>query len=212
MTPAFVPALFQQFPVVGILRAVTRTEIDQMVPASLEGGLTNIEVTMNSPGAVDLIARCIALAGPRANVGAGTVTDLARLHQALDAGASFIVTPTVVPEVIEACVQRGVPVMPGAYTPTEIQQAWELGAHCVKIFPAESLGPGYVRSIKAPLPHIALMPTGGVSVETLGAFKKAGASAFGVGGPLFDPKHVATANWAWFRNQALRFHQAYLES
>lgn len=212
MSAAFNPELFQRLPVVGILRAFGRAEIDQMVPASLEGGLSNIEVTMNSPGAVELIARCIALAGPRANVGAGTVTDLVRLQQALDAGASFIVTPTVVPEVIEACVGRGIPVMPGAYTPTEIQQAWELGAHCVKIFPAETLGPGYLRAIKAPLPHIALMPTGGVSVETLGAFKKAGASAFGVGSPLFDAKQVATANWAWFRDQATRFRQAYQQT
>jgi 2-dehydro-3-deoxyphosphogluconate aldolase/(4S)-4-hydroxy-2-oxoglutarate aldolase len=212
MIPTFNSTLFQQFPVVGILRAFGRDEIDHMVPASLDGGLTNIEVTMNSPGAVDLIARCITLAGPQANVGAGTVTDLDRLHQALAAGASFIVTPTVVPEVIEACVERGVPVMPGAYSPTEIQQAWDLGAHCVKIFPAETLGPDYVRSIKAPLPHIALMPTGGVSVETLGRFKRAGASAFGVGGPLFDPKQVAAANWSWFRTQAIRFRQAYQES
>jgi len=120
MTLVFNPELFQRLPVVGILRAFGRTEIDQMVPASLEGGLSNIEVTMNSPGAVDLIARCIALAGSRANVGAGTVTDLVRLQQALDAGASFIVTPTVVPEVIAACVRRGIPVMPGAYSPTEI--------------------------------------------------------------------------------------------
>lgn len=209
MSLAFNPDLFRQLPIVGILRAFGRAEIDQMVPASLEGGLSNIEVTMNSPGAVDLIARCIALSGPRANVGAGTVTNLERLQQALDAGASFIVTPTVVPEVIDACVQRGIPVMPGAYSPTEIQQAWELGATCVKIFPAETLGPGYLRAIKAPLPHIELMPTGGVSVETLGAFKKAGASAFGIGGPLFDAKQVAAANWDWFREQASRFRQAY---
>jgi 2-dehydro-3-deoxyphosphogluconate aldolase/(4S)-4-hydroxy-2-oxoglutarate aldolase len=209
MSLAFNPDLFRQLPIVGILRAFGRAEIDQMVPASLDGGLSNIEVTMNSPGAVDLIARCIALSGPRANVGAGTVTNLERLQQALDAGASFIVTPTVVPEVIDACVQRGIPVMPGAYSPTEIQQAWELGATCVKIFPAETLGPGYLRAIKAPLPHIELMPTGGVSVETLGAFKKAGASAFGIGGPLFDAKQVAAANWDWFREQASRFRQAY---
>jgi 2-dehydro-3-deoxyphosphogluconate aldolase/(4S)-4-hydroxy-2-oxoglutarate aldolase len=101
--------------------------------------------------------------------------------------------------------------MPGAFSPGEILQAWELGATCVKIFPAEALGSGYLRAIKAPLPQVALMPTGGVTVETLGNFKRAGASAFGVGGPLFDAKQVAAANWKWFRDQAARFRQAYRE-
>jgi len=194
---------------VAILRSFGRATVEKLVPMSLAGGLCNIEVTMNSPGAPDLIRLACDLAGARANVGAGTVTTLASLDEALAAGASFIVTPAVVPDVIQACVERRVPVMPGALTPTEILTAWRLGATLVKIFPADQLGPAHLKALKAPFPEIPLMPTGGVTVETLPAFKKAGADAFGVGGPLFDPKQAAAGNWDWFRVQAARFAEAY---
>lgn len=207
--PYFNDEMFRRFPVVGILRAFRAEEIERLVPASLDGGLCNIEVTMNTPGAVQLIRRIVELAGSRANVGAGTVTSIPLLDDAVNAGASFIVTPIVVPEVIREAVRRGIPVMPGAMTPAEIQSAWELGATLVKVFPAEALGPGYLKAIKAPLPHVRLMPTGGVTVETLRDFRTAGAEAFGVGGPLFDPRQVAAGNWDWFTEQARRFKKAY---
>ncbi len=134
---------------------------------------------------------------------------LAHSIQAILAGASFIVTPALVPEVIRACVQQKVPVMPGALTPTEILTAWQMGATLVKVFPADQLGPAHIRAVKAPFPEIPLMPTGGVTVETLPEFRKAGADAFGVGGPLFDPKQAAASNWDWFRIQATRFADAF---
>jgi 2-dehydro-3-deoxyphosphogluconate aldolase/(4S)-4-hydroxy-2-oxoglutarate aldolase len=180
------------------------------VPASIEGGLCNIEVTMNTADAEELIRLTADLVGGKGNVGAGTVTTVETLDKALKAGATFIVTPAVVPDVIQACVERKIPVMPGAMTPTEILTAWRLGATMVKVFPADQLGPGHIKALKAPFPEIPLMPTGGVTVETLPAFKKAGADAFGVGGPLFDPKQVAAGNWGWFREQAARFAAAYL--
>ena len=207
---SFNDALFRKLPVVGILRFFKRAEVEKLVPASIEGGLCNIEVTMNTEGAEDLIRLTADLVGGKGNVGAGTVTTIATLDRALKAGASFIVTPAVVPDVIKACVERKVPIMPGAMTPTEILTAWTLGATMVKVFPADQLGPGHLKAVKAPFPEIPLMPTGGVTVETLPAFKKAGADAFGVGGPLFDPKQVAAGNWGWFREQAARFAQAYL--
>jgi len=210
MSATFNDALFKKLPVVGILRFFRREEVEKLVPASIDGGLCNIEVTMNTAGAEDLIRRTSDLMGPRGNVGAGTVTSVAALDKALKAGATFIVTPAVVPDVIRACVERKVPVLPGAMTPTEIFTAWSLGATMVKVFPADQLGPGHIKAVKAPFPEIPLMPTGGVTVETLPAFKKAGADAFGVGGPLFDPKQVAAGNWGWFREQAARFAQAYL--
>jgi len=203
---------FRQLPIVGILRSFKLADIERLVPASISGGLRNIEITMNSAGAEELISRTCALVGEQANVGAGTVTSISLLERALTAGASFIVTPTLVPDVIQVCVRRGIPVMPGAFTPTEIAEAWELGATMVKVFPAEALGPGYIKAVKAPLPHIPLMPTGGVSVDTLQDFKRAGADAFGVGSPLFDPKQVATGNWDWFRVQAERFAEAYRQA
>ena len=210
MSAAFDDALFKKLPVVGILRFLKRAEVEKLVPASIDGGLCNIEVTMNTAGAEDLIRLTSDLVGGKGNVGAGTVTTLETLEKALKAGATFIVTPAVVPDVIRACVERKVPVMPGAMTPTEILTAWRLGATMVKVFPADQLGPGHIKALKAPFPEIPLMPTGGVTVETLPAFKKAGADAFGVGGPLFDPKQVAAGNWGWFREQAARFAQAYL--
>jgi 2-dehydro-3-deoxyphosphogluconate aldolase/(4S)-4-hydroxy-2-oxoglutarate aldolase len=210
MTASFNDDLFKKLPVVGILRFFKRAEVEKLVPASIEGGLCNIEVTMNTAGAEDLIRLTADLVGRKGNVGAGTVTTVETLDRALAAGATFIVTPAVVPEVIKACVDRKIPVMPGAMTPTEILTAWRLGATMVKVFPADQLGPGHIKAVKAPFPEIPLMPTGGVTVETLPAFKKAGADAFGVGGPLFDPKQVAVGNWGWFREQAARFAQAYL--
>lgn len=209
MGTAFNPELFKKLPVVGILRFFKKEEVEKLVPASMEGGLCNLEVTMNSAGALDQIRLARSIMGEKGNVGAGTVTTLAALDQALSAGACFIVTPAIVPEVIQACVERKIPVMPGAMTPTEILTAWRMGATMVKVFPADQLGPGHLKAVKAPFPEIPLMPTGGVTVETLPAFKKAGADAFGVGGPLFDPKQVAAGNWDWFRQQAARFVEAW---
>lgn len=209
---AFNHELFKKLPVVGILRFFGRAEVEQLVPAVVDGGLSTIEVTMNTKGAADLIRLVREICGPRANVGAGTVTNLKTLDEALAAGSDFIVTPAVVPDVIRACVDRKIPVMPGALTPTEVLTAWSLGATMVKIFPADQLGPGHVKALKAPFPEIPMMPTGGVTVETLPAFRKAGADAVGVGGPLFDAKQVAAKNWGWFREQAARFAQAWQAS
>jgi len=209
MITPFNDTLFRSMPIVGILRFFPRDQVEHLVPAVVEGGLVNLEVTLNSPGAADLIRLTRDLLGPRGNVGAGTVTSMQGLDLALEAGASFIVTPVVLPEVIRACVERGVPVMPGAMTPTEIFTAWNLGASLVKVFPADQLGPGHLRALKAPFPEIRLMPTGGVTVETLPAFRDAGADAFGVGSPLFDPRQVAAGNWDWFRQRASRFCESF---
>jgi 2-dehydro-3-deoxyphosphogluconate aldolase/(4S)-4-hydroxy-2-oxoglutarate aldolase len=209
MIQAFDADLFKRLPVVGILRFFSAPEVERLVPAVMDGGLTTIEVTMNTKGASDLIRRVREIGKGRLNVGAGTVTTPAALEEALSAGASFIVTPAVLPDVIQACVQRRVPVLPGALTPTEVLTAWRLGATMVKIFPADQVGPGHVKALKAPFPEIPMMPTGGVTVETLPAFRKAGADAVGVGGPLFDAKQVAAGNWGWFREQAARFAAAW---
>jgi 2-dehydro-3-deoxyphosphogluconate aldolase/(4S)-4-hydroxy-2-oxoglutarate aldolase len=212
MTARFDEKAFSALPVVGILRGFSAAESVRLVKASVEGGLRNIEVTMNSPGAEDQIRRIREIAGPGVNVGAGTVVTLAALKGALRAGAGFIVTPALVPEVVRACVDRKIAVFPGAMTPSEILQAWHLGATLVKVFPADRLGPEFIKAVKAPFPEIPLMPTGGITVETLAAFKKAGASAFGVGTPLFDKKQAAAENWDWFREQAARFVRAYAQA
>ena len=208
MTNSFSHPLFRQVPVVGILRGLTADQIAPVVTAARDGGLTNLEITMNTPGAVDQIRAALKIAGSALNIGAGTVTNLDLLDAALAAGASFIVTPIVGTRVIERCVKLGVPIFPGAFSPTEIFKAWELGATMVKVFPAETLGPGFIKNVKAPCPQLRLMPTGGVDLTTLEAYKKAGADAYGVGSPLFRPERLAAADWPWLQQQCAQFAQA----
>jgi 2-dehydro-3-deoxyphosphogluconate aldolase/(4S)-4-hydroxy-2-oxoglutarate aldolase len=208
----FSPETFHCLPLVGILRGFSAEATAACVQAALRGGLCNLEITMNTPGAADQIRAAGLLVGKRANVGAGTVCNLATLEAALDAGASFIVTPVVAEEVIAECVTRGVPVFAGAFTPTEIQRAWSLGATMVKLFPADCFGPSYVKAVKAPLDGVKLMPTGGVTLDNLAEYRRAGADAFGLGSPLFDSKQVAAENWDWIAAQTERFATAYREA
>jgi 2-dehydro-3-deoxyphosphogluconate aldolase/(4S)-4-hydroxy-2-oxoglutarate aldolase len=209
MKAAFSDELFQKMPIVGILRGCPLEKLRPIVEAFQEGGLFNLEITMNSTAAAEQIKVARGISGGGLNIGAGTVTSLMLLEQALAAGATFIVTPTVSVPVIKHCVQNGVPVFPGAFSPTEILQAWELGATMVKVFPAEVLGASYIKNIKAPLPHVRLMPTGGVDQNSLSAFAKAGADAFGIGSPLFRPERVAANDWEWLRNQCRGFVEAF---
>jgi 2-dehydro-3-deoxyphosphogluconate aldolase / (4S)-4-hydroxy-2-oxoglutarate aldolase len=201
--------LFHRLPVVGILRGFDRMQVEKLITSAAAGGLCNFEVTMNSQNAADLIRMMREILGGRSNVGAGTVCSLPNLEAALEAGAGFIVTPIVNSKVIIECVKRHVPVFPGALSPTEIHQAFDLGASIVKVFPSDSLGPTYIKSLKGPFPGWRLMPTGGVTVETLGAYKRAGAEAFGVGSPLFDREQVLAGKWGWVEEQTRRFAQAY---
>lgn len=209
MKPAFNLSLFAALPVVGIMRGFSDAQVEQIVNAAVRGGLKNLEITMNSPNAPDQIRRAVEMVEGRMNIGAGTVLNLELLERALQAGASFIVTPTVAEMVITGCVSEKIPVFPGAFSPTEIVTAWDLGATMVKIFPAETVGPGYIRALKAPLPHVKLLPTGGVDLKTLPDFIKAGADGFGVGSPLFNPDRVKSGDWAWIEEQCRTFAATY---
>jgi 2-dehydro-3-deoxyphosphogluconate aldolase/(4S)-4-hydroxy-2-oxoglutarate aldolase len=124
------------------------------------------------------------------------VLDAATAHQVIDAGARFVVAPVFDPETVRACNERDVPVMPGCYTPTEMLQAWRAGADLIKVFPATTLGPGYLKDVAAPLPQLKLMPTGGVTPENVGTWIKAGAVAVGIGSALVDNKAVAAGDFA----------------
>jgi 2-dehydro-3-deoxyphosphogluconate aldolase/(4S)-4-hydroxy-2-oxoglutarate aldolase len=209
MTTAFSSELLEQMPIVGILRGLPPDKLRPVVEAIRDGGLTNLEVTMNTPGAAEQIRAARDLAGGSLNVGAGTVTDLGRLEEALAAGASFIVTPTLSEPVIHRCIQLGVPVFPGALSPGEVMRAWEVGATMVKVFPADAYGPEYLARLKGLSPDLRLMPTGGVDVTTLESYARAGADAFGVGSPLFRAERIAAADWDWVREQARAFANAY---
>ena len=191
---------------IGILRNIDREALREILPRYAAAGLSALEVTMNTPHAAELIATAREqYAAGALRIGAGTVCNDDQLNQALAAGAQFIVTPVVVPSVIRSCAEQGIPVYPGAMTPTEILQAWDLGANMVKVFPAATLGPGYFRDVLAPLSHIRLLATGGMALDTLDAYWAAGVRAFGVGSPMFLPHLIAQKKWEELGNHFKRF-------
>jgi len=150
---------------------------------------------MNTPGAAEMIRYASEKYAGSMNVGAGTVCTLSDLEKAVNAGASFIVTPVVEEQVISACVEAGIPVFPGAFTPTEIYKAWSLGASIVKLFPAAFMGLAYIRDVQAPLNQVKLMPTGGVDLNNCLEFLLAGVSGLGIGSKLFDSDLIRQKNW-----------------
>lgn len=203
---------FYSLPLVGILRGCEPDLLPHVIQAVQKGGMRYLEITMNSARAEEQIRSAIELAEGSLNIGAGTVTSPNLLDRALAAGAQFIVTPTVVREVIEYCEAAAIPIFPGAFTLTEIYTAWETGPNAisaVKVFPAESGGPGYIRALKGPFPEIPLMPTGGIDLQTLPAFIDAGANAFGIGSPIFRKEKVEAGDWTWIQNQVCSFVKAY---
>ncbi|HEX8248385.1 MAG TPA: bifunctional 4-hydroxy-2-oxoglutarate aldolase/2-dehydro-3-deoxy-phosphogluconate aldolase [Pyrinomonadaceae bacterium] len=173
--------------VIPVIRAASSDEASRAIDAIKTGGINIFEITMTVPGAVQLIEKLAAAHGSEALIGAGTVLDAATARDCVDAGAQFIISPALNLDTILFCNQTETVVMPGALTPTEIVTAWNAGADFVKVFPAGALGgASYLKSLKAPLPHIRLIPTGGVSLQTAADFIKAGASAVGVGADLVD--------------------------
>ncbi len=199
--------LFNKAPLVGIIRNVSPEDVKRILPIYREAGLTTVEITMNTPGATDMIRYALENEHYGLNIGAGTVCTKDDLDAALEAGAQFIVTPVLSKKVVKSCVKKGIPVFPGAYTPTEIFQAWSLGASMVKIYPATALGPGYIKDLKAPMSQLKLLPTGGVSLENMEAFLKAGANGLGIGGQLFDRKLIQDKNWDGLKAHFLQFAQ-----
>lgn len=186
---AFKQGLFEQMPIVGIMRNYPSETIKKVVPQYLKAGLTTLEITMNSFNAVEMI-EYLSTTYPEMNIGAGTVCEMGELFEALDAGAQFIVTPILNEEVIQFCANNKIPIFPGAFTPTEIHRAWKLGATAVKIFPAAMFGPKYISEIKGPLDKIKLLPTGGVTLENIEDFFQRGASGVGMGGTLFEKTYI----------------------
>ncbi len=171
---------------VPVIRARSADEAAQAADAIQAGGVTVLEITMTVPGAVEVI-REVAGRGGDALVGAGTVLDPEAAQACMDAGARFIVSPSLNLDTIALCNEAGVAVLPGALTPTEVVTAWRAGADLVKVFPAGAVGgPSYIKALKAPLPQIDLVPTGGVNLKTAGDFIRNGASALGVGADLVD--------------------------
>ena len=181
--------------VVAIVRMPDSKKLLRIVEAIFEGGVSAIEITMTTPNALAVISEAAKRFEGEVEIGVGSVLDAATAHAAIDAGARYVVSPIYKPEIIEAAHARGVPAMPGCFSPTEIQQATEAGADVIKVFPADVLGMEYFKAIKAPMPHLKLMPTGGVTLTNGGDWIRAGAVAVGVGSALLDKKAVADKDY-----------------
>jgi 2-dehydro-3-deoxyphosphogluconate aldolase/(4S)-4-hydroxy-2-oxoglutarate aldolase len=190
MQKAEVLNTLREIGLVPVLRAESEEQALALATAVAAGGVNVMEVTMTVPGAIRVMAR-LAKERPDLLIGAGTVLDAETARMCILEGAAFVVSPALKIATIEMCHRYGVPVLPGALTPTEILTAWEAGADVVKVFPASSLGGAkYLKSIKAPLPQVELVPTGGVSLATAAEFLEAGAFALGVGADLVNPKAI----------------------
>jgi len=194
--------------IIAVVRAKTAAQILPLSEALLAGGLIAIEITMTTPNAIDAIRQAREKLGERALIGVGTVLDAETCQAAITAGAEFIVTPICRTELVAIAQAADRPIMLGAYTPTEAQLAYEAGADFIKIFPADTLGPGYMKSLRAPLPHLRIVPTGGVDVHNVADFLKAGCTALGVGSSLVSAKILQDSDWPALTKKAAEFVSA----
>ena len=200
---------FRALPLLGILRGGDLDAVEPLVECVVGAGLEAFEITLNTPDALAMIERLRAVASDRLAVGAGTVLRRHEVGAALDAGAEFIVSPTLVPEVVDECRRREVPAFPGAFTPREIHEAWQAGAAMVKLFPAKVVGPGYVREIRGPFADVELLACGGVSADNLAEFFAAGAAAVAFGGSVFRPEWLAAGAYDRIGAEVARLVAAY---
>lgn len=191
--------------VIAVLRGVEADHLDPIATALVDGGISAIEVTADTPGVADLVASLDDAVGEEAVIGAGTVLDAATARTVLLAGAEFVVTPTLAEPVIETANRYGAPVVPGIMTPTEAQRAIEAGADAVKLFPAKTVGPEHLRAIRGPLAQVPIIPTGGVNLDNAGDYVAAGAIGVGVGGALLDDELIADEDWPGLEARAAAF-------
>lgn len=200
--------LFNSMPIIGIIRNLSIEDIKYAMEVFVEAGFTNVEVTLNTAKASEAIEYMVQQYAGKINIGAGTVCTLSDVEIAMKAGAQFIVSPIVNKEVIVKSTNRDIPIFPGAFTPTEIHDAWSLGVPMVKVYPAGSLGPDYIASVLSPLNTIKLLPTGGVNHRNAKAFMKAGATGLGVGSEFFNKKIIESRD----RNNLLAHFNLFKEA
>ena len=198
--------------IVAVIRAESGDLLVDVAESLLAGGVEVMEVTFTVPRATRVLEKVADRIGSRILLGAGTVLDTETCRAAILAGAEFIVSPAVNLGVIELCKRYSKPVMPGAFTPTEVVTAWQAGADIVKIFPSEITGPKYLKALHGPLPHIRLMPTGGVNLDTAAEFLRCGACALGIGSSLVDPKVVASGDLKKIETLARQYVQIIKDS
>jgi 2-dehydro-3-deoxyphosphogluconate aldolase / (4S)-4-hydroxy-2-oxoglutarate aldolase len=176
---------FKKLPILGIIRGIEYGAVEPLMETCISAGLETVEITMNTKDAAKLIKRAVAVSGKKLTIGAGTVLNIDSLKSAIDAGATFIVMPALVDEVVNYCAKLEIPVFPGALTPQEILNAWNAGATMVKVFPSGFFGPEYFKEIKGPFDEIELLACGGVTPENMREYFSNGASAVSFGGDVF---------------------------
>ena len=181
---------------VAVIRLADSEKLKRVAEAIHAGGIDVIEITMTTPNALVVIEELAATMGEIVKVGVGSVLNAEVARQAMDAGARYVVSPIYKPEIIETVKARNLPVMPGCFTPTEIQAAHEAGADVIKVFPADILGMAFFKAVLAPMPHLRIMPTGGVSLTNAGDWIRAGACCVGVGSALLDKQAIQDGDFA----------------
>ena len=191
--------------VIAVIRADSSAQLLDVARALAAGGVLAMEITMTTPNALETIRAASDALGDAVLMGVGTVLDTETCRLALLAGAKFVVTPVMKPDVIALCNRYSAPIIAGAYTPTEALAAHEAGADFIKIFPADGLGAGYIKALLAPLPQLRIIPTGGVSAETVGDFMRAGCVAVAAGGSLVSKEVLASGDWAALTARAAAF-------
>lgn len=188
--------------IIAIVRGIREQDGERVAQALLDGGITVMEITLNTPGAPDMIRKLKRSFGDRMRIGAGTVLDTDDLNIALEAGASFIVTPNTDEDVIRRSVEAGLPIFPGAMTPSEIVRAWKAGATAVKLFPSASLGLDYIKELQGPLNHIPMIAVGGVKKENIADFLRIGCYAVGIGGSVINLKEIEAGRFDYVTSRA----------
>jgi 2-dehydro-3-deoxyphosphogluconate aldolase/(4S)-4-hydroxy-2-oxoglutarate aldolase len=194
--------------IIAVVRAQSAEQVGPLSEALIAGGVIAIEITMTTPNAIAAISDASKKFGDRALIGVGTVLTGDVCRAAIAAGAEFVVSPVCRLDLIPIAAAANRPIMIGSYTPTEAQTAHEAGADFIKIFPADTLGPGYIKSLRAPLPHLRIVPTGGVDADNVAEWFKAGCAAVGAGSSLVSAKILQEAAWPELTRRAAQFVNA----
>lgn len=201
-------AKFKELPIMGILRGISPGDLEPVIQTAESSGLKTLEITMNTPAAPDLIKKATQLS-KKLTIGAGTVLNIEDLKSALKAGATFIVMPVAVPGVVKYCVKNKIPVFPGALTPQEVFNAWEMGATMVKVFPAKFFGPEYFKELKGPFNNIELLACAGVTPENLKSYFSCGASAVTFGASVFKQEWIRSKDFSSIGKSIKAFLEAF---
>jgi 2-dehydro-3-deoxyphosphogluconate aldolase/(4S)-4-hydroxy-2-oxoglutarate aldolase len=190
--------------IIPVCRLEEYSQVESMARALHSGGISIVEITLTGKGVFEAVAQVRATFGDSVLIGVGTVLDAEAAKNAIQAGAQFIVTPILRPQVIDVCRQQDVSVISGAYTPTEAQDAYEVGADMIKIFPIRALGAAFIKDLLGPLPHLRIVPTGGINFENARSFIDAGALAVGIGREIISQELVTRGDWTAIQERAAR--------